>query len=188
MKKTPFLVFVGVLLAMLIVPAFAETTTLRINVKAATACVIDGSSYAVITASEMTRPTKIMLLQFILQDNTNGVSIVEQRELASNEFSWSLGVCKLNAEIAGFALVVEWKAVSPPRSDHTNEKIEIWWTGQGTVHCVFLNVLGISTESTLSWNGYTMRGEGVIGLSNCVNVIHAAEDLPPPIPPPPSPP
>ena len=183
MRKTPFLVLIATLLAMLIVPTFAETTTLRMNGKTAMAWVTDGSSYAMVTASEMTRPSKMMLLQFMLQDPTNGVFIIEQKELAPSEFSWSLGVCKLKTEIAGFALLVEWKAITPPRSDHVNQKFEIWWPVQGTVHCVFVNVVGNTAEATLSWNGYTMRGEGQAGLANVLNIIHAAEDLPPPNPP-----
>lgn len=77
MRKTTFLVFIAILLAIPIVPTFAETLTLHMNGKVATAWATDGSSYAMVTVSEMTRPTKMTNLQFMLQDPSNGVFIIE---------------------------------------------------------------------------------------------------------------
>lgn len=128
--------------------------------------------------SETTRPTKMMILQIMLQDLDKRVFINEQKKLASSEFSWSLGVRKLDTEIAGFTLQVKWKAIIPPRSDHTNEKFEIWWPMQETMHCTSVMVVGNTAEATSCWNGCTMRGGGQAGLANVVNVIHVVEELP----------
>lgn len=162
--------------------AFADTTTFHMNGKAAMAQLSDGSSYATVIAFEISKPTKITMLQFMLQDSSNGILIFEQKELASNEFSWNLGACNLDTEIAGFALLVEWKAITRLQSDHTNQKLEIELPAQVTLHLISTMIMR-NAEATLSWNGRFMQGEGQIGLTNIVSVIHSTEEPIPPSPP-----
>jgi len=178
MKNTLLLVSAAIFLAMLVTPSFAETTALRMRGKAAVVELTDGVSYAMIAVSEMMNPTKMTILQFMLQDPSNGFHIFEQKELDRNEFCLSSGVCRLSTEIAGSTLLLEWKTIVPPQFYHTNERFELWWPLQGTVHLVSVSIVKV-VEARLSWNGYTVRGGGQVVSMNLLCVIQGPYELSP---------
>jgi hypothetical protein len=158
------------------------TTIYHINGRAVIANLTSDSLHVSVTVYETIEPMKKTVIQFIAQDTGNGILVMEQKEIASNEFRWSLDKCRLNTEIGGSALCVEWRTQTPTQHDHENQKFEIEWPVGETVHIVSM-MLERNAEVISSWNGYTLQGDGQMGRVNIVNVIYSEEEPSPPSPP-----
>ena len=171
MKKEQLLSVLVILFVIVITPNFAiakSTYTYHYNEKCALAG-FEGElvdAYVFVSESvlnEVGPPDKRIEIVFFLND---GATLhYKVKDLATSEFKWSKNHVRVETEILGSTLVVEWTTMSPKQTDHENDK---WKGGDIKGHDIDHYAWA---STTLKWCEYELKGTGIIGRVSETTVI-----------------